>query len=815
MRRIPRVLFIFATASGLLWHRLQAADPDPNAPATAENIQSNPLAQDPTSEDQARTILINFNNVNVVELIRFLSRISNKNFIFDENDLQFTVTIVSEEPATIESMTTALLQVIRIHGLTFIEEGNTIVIHKTQGVNAISRVVSDNLSPEETKGDTEMITRLFRLNSADADKIAALVRPLVSSTGLVEVFKDTNHLIVTDLISNIDRVFSLVKSLDAPNNGLVIGQYVVRTGFIDSLVQLAQQVMQPIAQGQILIFVPHRAAESIFIVSTPFLTERTMALLQYLDQNQGLTRIFDLNQLRFNMNELPSATQKPQVPMDQWQLDNQGNWVFRAAQQPGVEASSTPPEGYWALDEQGNWRFQTGRRPPGTRSPPGIGDAPNGSWKLDPQGFWIFQLAQGQSIAPQRFTRRQQGTADLPLGHIERTKFFIYKLNYRNGDMLTRALGRVGFSLRQGGTSNFDLAETIDSVQWLESSNSLLFTGTTEALEKVEELVQALDTPLRQVFMEVLILETTLRDSLNFGTQWGTRFGGGNTAGSQAFLEATSPLPLTLDTTGVGLTPNPNGLARTAGFSQGIVGQRLTHGGLAFQSIGALVTALHEDERTRIVMNPKLLTEDNYPAEIFVGINTAYPTQSVVNNLGVILTQNFEYRDVGTRIRITPQIGADNVITMLIEEDQSTLIPPDTFLGETGPTTRKNYTRTKVHIPDEYFLVISGMLEDQDDLFRGQIPCLGGIPILGGAFSVRRDRDDRHCLMMFLRPKIVQSEEDIDRLTKHQQDVYEYKKRTKPLWEYEVDGAMDFFNLPGCCEPCDPCEYRGECGSCY
>ena len=46
--------------------------------------------------DQSATILINFNNVSIIEFIRFISKVSGKNFVFDENDLQFNVTIILE-----------------------------------------------------------------------------------------------------------------------------------------------------------------------------------------------------------------------------------------------------------------------------------------------------------------------------------------------------------------------------------------------------------------------------------------------------------------------------------------------------------------------------------------------------------------------------------------------------------------------------------------------------------------------------------------------------------------------------------------------
>lgn len=78
------------------------------------------------------------------------------------------------------------------------------------------------------------------------------------------------------------------------------------------------------------------------------------------------------------------------------------------------------------------------------------------------------------------------------------------------------------------------------------------------------------------------------------------------------------------------------------GYNLGVIGQHLTHGGIHFNSIGALVSALNVDSRVNIVLNPKILTEDNSPAEIFVGINIQFPTQAIANNNGNIVTQNFE-----------------------------------------------------------------------------------------------------------------------------------------------------------------------------
>lgn len=769
-------------------------------------------------EEPAKTISINFNNVGAVEYIRFVSRIANKNFVFDEADLDFNVTVISEEQATIENVMAALVQELRVHDLAILEEGDTIVIHKNPAVNSISNVGAGDNVPETT----EMITQVFRLNTLDPLKASAIIRPLTSTKAQVEALEGSNNLVVTDLVGNIKLIAKLLKSLDSPKAGLVVGQYVVRNGVLDSLLSLGQQIMFPIAQDQPLIFVPHATANSIFIVSTPFLVEKSISILQRLDQTQGTTRIFDLDELNLRGRAAGTAegTAGPGIAgaaqgLGKWDLDSQGNWIFRPNLPAGAEGT---PKGRWYKDANGNWYFV----PEGVTSPfpeqEALDRAPRGRWEKDANGNWIFRLSSGESISAEPITRQVPTTPDLPLGHIERTKFFIHKLQYRRGDDIARALSRIGESLYQLGQGNEDLISTINTVQWLEASNSLIFTGTTDAIRKLEELIAEVDTPLRQVFIEMLILQTTLDDSLNMGVNWGTRFGGGDTAGSQAFLTAASALPVALDTTGIIngriLTPTAVNLARTPGFNGGIVGQSVNIGNLTFKSFGLLIKAIHDKTNTNIVMNPKILTEDNVTAEIFVGINTPFRTQSISNDQGSIITSNVEFRNVGTTLKITPFLGNNDIVTLEIREEVSSVQGGTAAANQVlsnenpGPTTNLSRTTTRVHVPDGYFLVISGMMDDEETRHRVTIPCLGGLPIIGAAFSDKDVRDQKRNLMIFIRPEIIDTEEEIQNLTKHQQDIFRYKNETKRSWKYEVDEGLDFFNLRSTekYEACESCE---------
>ncbi len=806
-----------------------------------------------TTPDQSRMITINYNNVSIIEFIRFISRISNKNFVFDESDLQFNVTIVSEEATTIENILTALIQELRIHDLQLIEQGNNLIIHKNKAVQAISKVVSgDALNPNNT--DNEIVTQVFRLNSSDAEKVAHIIRPLISQNSILDVLKESNHIVVTDLTSNVAEISKLIRNLDAPKSGMVIGQYVVRNSSMDALIQMTGQIMQPIANDQPLIFVPHKSANSIFIVSSPYLVERTISILQHMDQNQKTNKIYDYRDFKYQtptfeskqenlpspgvfLNDapyVPEAVASPSletqpfnpqftpppvsVPLlgtqtvtspqgtetlpkppkqitSPWSLDPQGNWTLKVEFNPEIPSNqNTPPVGKWTVDSNGNWEFIPG-------STEASDNQPKGDWKLDELGTWTFLLDPNESITIDKLARPAPQSAPIPYKEKKRNQFYIHKLRYRKGFEIENSMQKMAEALiTNGGRSNEPLAAALSSVQWLETSNSLIFSGASSALEKIEYLIDVIDQPLRQVFIEMLIMRTTISDSLNYSVAWSDRNRGEWEAGQVAFAPPQSGAINAIQDINAGVRfPAPGAFQRPGTFSLGVIGSKIIDRllGVEFNSIAALVEAIQTRQAGSLVLNPKIITEDSVPAEIFVGVNTSFQTQAISNVDGNAVTRNFEYRDVGTRLRVTPYLGNSDVVTLEIAQERSdivTLSDVDNSTGA-GPSTSISKTTTRVHIPNGCFLILSGLLEDTITDTTSQVPCLGGIPVIGAAFKSTQDKNTKNNLILFVRPQIIDTEEEINKLTDCQQGIYNYKKRMKAMDVIAVEEALNFMNL--------------------
>lgn len=384
----------------------------------------------------------------------------------------------------------------------------------------------------------------------------------------------------------------------------------------------------------------------------------------------------------------------------------------------------------------------------------------------------------------------------LDLKDSERYEFFAYKLQYHEGSEIEESLKKVAADLRGQPDAPIKLINAIQSLQWVKATNSLLFSSDAGTLKKLSTLVSTLDIPLRQVFIEVLVIETDVKKSMEFGLQWAAGgqynsklgFGVGNFApGSQ------HPGGFANTMQGINATNTPTGLNQiplVPGFDLGVIGDIIMHKGKSYFSLGSLVSALQVDGSSTIVLNQKIITQDNKNSTIFVGDNIPF-TGSVVQTVGQSqqTTANIEYRDIGVSLSITPRLGEGDVITLNLNEEITESLDHDPMNNNSqvnGIRTTKTNMATHVHVPDKHFLVLSGMIRNTKAQHKAGLPCLGGLPFIGAAFSKTRRSDEKRNVIIFVRPHIVRSFHDYKKLTEAQEEVFRDQANKK-----EFDAAFD------------------------
>ena len=361
-------------------------------------------------------------------------------------------------------------------------------------------------------------------------------------------------------------------------------------------------------------------------------------------------------------------------------------------------------------------------------------------------------------------------------------EFLSYPIQYHDGEDLESSLKKIAADLKRQPDAPQNLIRAIESLQWVKSTNSLLCSADRPTLDKLRQLIETIDVPLRQVFIEVLVIETDVKKSLDFGLQWaaGGQFDGRLGIGTGNF-QPNQGGGHSFASTMQGINPSnpPSGLSQlplVPGFDLGVIGDIILHKGRSYLSLGSLLSALQADGDSTIVLNQKIITQNNKNSTIFVGDNIPF-TGSVVQTVGQSqqTLANIEYRDVGVSLSITPRLGVGDVITLDLNEEITESLDHDLINSNTavnGIRTTKTNMVTHVHVPDKNFLVLSGMIRNTKANQKVGLPCLGGIPWLGAAFSKTRKLDEKRNVIIFVRPQIIQSMEDFRRLTQGQEQVF-------------------------------------------
>jgi type II secretory pathway component GspD/PulD (secretin) len=369
----------------------------------------------------------------------------------------------------------------------------------------------------------------------------------------------------------------------------------------------------------------------------------------------------------------------------------------------------------------------------------------------------------------------QLQVAASPHLHQSNPKFLVYKLQYHTGDELEETIKKIAGDLSCKPETSSQYLAVLKSVQWIKATNSLVCSGDPDSLAAVKQLIQSLDTQLKQVFIEVLVVETDAQKSLDFGLQWaaGGKYKDSVGMGMGNFSpNKQSNFPLTFQNINGTNTPTgPNQIPMGGGFDMGVIGDLIFHKGRSFVSLASLVSALQADGDASIVLNQKIITQDNKNSKIFVGDNIPF-TGSVVTTVGASQqsTANVEYRDIGVNLSITPRLGDDDVITLDLTEEITEAHPTDNNQPSAGIKTTKTNMMTHVHVPDKHFLVLSGMARNTRSHHKAGLPCLGGLPFIGAMFSKTQNIESKRNIIIFVRPHIIRSMDDYRKLTQQESD---------------------------------------------
>lgn len=317
------------------------------------------------------------------------------------------------------------------------------------------------------------------------------------------------------------------------------------------------------------------------------------------------------------------------------------------------------------------------------------------------------------------------------------------------------AANRGGASSTAPYNNNGAVGSAVISVD--PQTHNIIVIADEETSQQISNVIASMDTPMPQVLIKVVFIEVQRNNATEIGVEGGYVVNNNGVTRSLYNVYGLSGLQ--------SLVTNYNALGQPMGPPSLSPTTKPAGLGTFYQIVGgdfqATLRALAQSGKAQILSRPSVLARDGQLARIVVGQKVPLPTSvSYLNGDSTTPIVNVTYTDVGIILNVTPFIGANGLVQMIIQPQISVVNPTKSQTIATGvdaPYLDIRSADTVVVTPDAQTVVIGGLISNTKSSNASKVPFLGDLPLLGSLFRSSEKTDDKTELLIFLTPHIVQS----------------------------------------------------------
>jgi general secretion pathway protein D len=340
-----------------------------------------------------------------------------------------------------------------------------------------------------------------------------------------------------------------------------------------------------------------------------------------------------------------------------------------------------------------------------------------------------------------------------------------------------------------------------------EGANALIVAANPEMQRTLGELIRQLDTRPEQVLVEAIVVEIGNEAAKKLGVQF--LVGGENLPFAATNYSNATPNILTIagavgaeELTRTTTTVNGNTTTTSTNSALGdslqeaaaasILSATGGFGGFALDIgknaiFGTIINAIAADTESNLLATPHIVTLNNQKAKFLVG-------QEVPVSTGEQLSANFENafrtvqrQEVGIKLEVTPQVNSQGDVKLFLKQEVSSVAGPVSSRSSDLILNKREF-ETTLTVGDGQLLAIGGLLNDDERRTIERIPLLSDIPLIGELFKSRSRSRSKTNLMVFIRPTILRSKADGDRLTARR---YDYVRGMQLARNPDVEPSID------------------------
>jgi len=341
-------------------------------------------------------------------------------------------------------------------------------------------------------------------------------------------------------------------------------------------------------------------------------------------------------------------------------------------------------------------------------------------------------------------------------------------------------------------------------------THNIVVIADEETSQQISNVIANLDAPAPQVLIKVVFVEVQDNKASAIGVQGD--YTGFNHSFSQLTGYVTNYTVADPGTTTAAVVPSSitpvnqsMNLNNNFGLPQTLAGAA-GNGGI-YQLMGndftATIQALATAGKAQILSRPSILARDGQLAEIVVGQSIYLPSgvsfSAVGNSSSTVPTINGSYQNVGIQLDVTPFIGANNLVQMILEPQITSIdtsTPGQVIEGGSiisspvfAPNINKRSANTVVVTPDGQPVVIGGLIGSDKSSNDSKVPLLGDIPLLGQLFRFSAKSSTKSELLIFLTPHIIRAPDQLAAMAVH--ETRQSQLITNSVPEMELDRYLD------------------------
>jgi general secretion pathway protein D len=400
-----------------------------------------------------------------------------------------------------------------------------------------------------------------------------------------------------------------------------------------------------------------------------------------------------------------------------------------------------------------------------------------------------------EQLAPEQIGKGSKGPNRVTIVASERTNSLIIKGEPETLDKVASLVFELDVPANRGGTiqvvrlANSDATQLAEILKNLvadkdakDSAGQVISTSIQAdpaTMAELKEIIARLDIRRLQVLIEAAIVEVTS----DFTRTLGTELALGDTSAKALPIGLTAPTG-TLANVLANLAAGDGKLTSVPdlGSSPLIAAAKTNSDGINF---GVIVRALSANTDVNLLSTPSITTMDNEQAKIVVGQNVPFRTGSTTtgSNGASNPFTTIQREDVGLTLEVTPHVHDGNLIRLEIHQEVSEVDKTSlASIGSDGSAdliTNKRTIDTTILADDREVIILGGLIRDKITDVNSRVPLLGDIPLLGHLFKSSNKIREKQNLLVFLRPTVLATREDIRDQT---------QRKYSGIWEVQIEG---------------------------